>query len=182
MFIEAQLVFKSYKPLKLEVGMLFLIQGQYEPYLHKLEKLPVGYLDDEDYFRDNGYPVEMYIVDPGNPNIVGDEIVIATPEQIGWFDEGDHADDVDTITMGNLNRIISGYNGYLLVEMGENEEDDYLYPLLYDNKVTIRYADLEDEYDDNDRDESDDDNENDYSEPNDDQIYNNFNHEGGIKF
>jgi len=152
MFVEAQLVFKSYKPLKLEVGMLFLIQGQYETYLHKLEKMPIGFLTDEDYFREYGYPVEMYIIDPGNPNL-DEEVIIATPEQIGWFDKGDSAESVSDITLKNINRIISGYDGYLLVEMFEDDEDeDYLYPILYDNKVTIRYSDLEDEYDDNDAD------------------------------
>jgi hypothetical protein len=100
--------------------------------------------------------------------------VLATPEQIGWFDEGEWSDELCDIELKHYNRILERYYGWILIEMMETEEDeDELTPVIYNNKVTIAYADLEDE---------DDEDEDDPDEPNDDQIYNNFNHEGGIKY
>jgi hypothetical protein len=118
-------------------------------------------------------------METGNPNL-REQVVLATPEQIGWFDEGEWSDELCDIELKHYNRILEGYDGWILIEMMETEEDeDELTPVIYNNKVTIAYADLEDEYDayihfqDEDEDDLD--------EPNDDQIYNNFNHEGGIK-
>jgi hypothetical protein len=104
-------------------------------------------------------------------------VILATPEQIGWFDEGEWCDELCDIEVRHFNRIIEGYDGYVLIEVDYDEEegDETMFsPVLYNNKVTISYADLEDEDDDNDEDDDD--------EPDDDQIYNNFNHEGGIKY
>ena len=103
---------------------------------------------------------------------------MATPEQIGWFDEGEWSDELCDIELKHFNRILEGYDGWVLIEMMETDNEDELTPVIYNNKVTIAYADLEDEYDN----EDDDDDDNEPDEPNDDQIYNNFNHEGGIKF
>jgi len=177
MFIEALMVFKSYKPLKLEKGMLFLVQQPRFKEIVKLDKVPAN---EEEFIKINGYPVEPYIIDLANPNLSQEETIWATPEQIGWFDEGDHCDELCDIEVRHFNRIIEGYDGYVHIEVDYEEEEDYelmITPVLYNNKVTISYADMEDEYDeDDDYDEEDED-----DEPDDDQIYNNFNHEGGIK-
>ena len=173
MYIEAQMVFKSYAPLKLEKGMLFLILEGRDFQIRQLDFIPQ---DEQEYLRINGYPVEPYIMEMGNPNLK-EQVVLATPEQIGWFDEGEWSDELCDIELKHYNRILERYYGWILIEMMETEEDeDELTPVIYNNKVTIAYADLEDEDDD---DEDDDDSP---DEPNDDQIYNNFNHEGGIKY
>jgi hypothetical protein len=156
MFIEALMVFKSYKPLKLEKGMLFLVQQPRYKEIVKLDKVPA---DEEEYVKINGYPVEPYIIDLVNPNLSQDEVIFATPDQIGWFDEGDHCDELCDIEVRHFNRIIEGYDGYVLIEVDYHEEEDdenMLSPVLYNNKVTISYADLEDEDDDNDEDYDDD--------------------------
>ena len=172
MYIEAQMVFKSYAPLKLEKGMLFLISQGKDFQIRQLDVIPQ---DEQEYLKINGYPVEPYIMETGNPNLK-EQVVLATPEQIGWFDEGEWSDELCDIELKHYNRILEGYDGWILIEMMETEEDeDELTPVIYNNKVTIAYADLEDE-DDEDEDDDDPD------EPNDDQIYNNFNHEGGIKY
>ena len=173
MFIEALMVFKSYKPLKLEKGMLFLVQQPRFKEIVKLDRVPAN---EEEYVKINGYPVEPYIIDVVNPNLSQDEVILATPEQIGWFDEGEWCDELCDIEVRHFNRIIEGYDGYVLIEVDYDEEegDETMFsPVLYNNKVTISYADLEDEYDEDDDDDD---------EPDDDQIYNNFNHEGGIKY
>ena len=171
MYIEAQMVFKSYAPLKLEKGMLFLISQGKDFQIRQLDVIPQ---DEQEYLKINGYPVEPYIMETGNPNLK-EQVVLATPEQIGWFDEGEWSDELCDIELKHYNRILEGYDGWILIEMMETEEDeDELTPVIYNNKVTIAYADLEDEDDEDDDDSPD--------EPNDDQIYNNFNHEGGIKY
>ena len=52
MFIEAELVFKSYVPLKLEKGMTFLSVLNGLTYAHKLDYVP---LNEEEYIKYNGY-------------------------------------------------------------------------------------------------------------------------------
>jgi hypothetical protein len=153
MFIEALMVFKSYKPLKLEKGMLFLVQQPRFKEIVKLDRVPAN---EEEYVKINGYPVEPYIIDLVNPNLSQDEVIFATPDQIGWFDEGEWSDELCDIEVKHFNRIIEGYDGYVLIEVDYDEEADdenMLSPVLYNNKVTISYADLEDEDDDNDDDE-----------------------------
>ena len=46
--MTAQLVFKSYKPLKLEKGMLFLTHNGYEGKIHQLDAIP---RDAEEYVQ-----------------------------------------------------------------------------------------------------------------------------------
>jgi hypothetical protein len=153
MFIEALMVFKSYKPLKLEKGMLFLVQQPRFKEIVKLDRVPAN---EEEYVKINGYPVEPYIIDVVNPNLPQDEVILATPEQIGWFDEGEWCDELCDIEVRHFNRIIEGYDGYVLIEVDYDEEegDETMFsPVLYNNKVTISYADLEDEYDEDDDDD-----------------------------
>lgn len=147
MYIEAQMVFKSYAPLKLEKGMLFLISEGRDFQIRQLDFIPQ---DQDEYLKINGYPVEPYIIEMGNPNLK-EEVVLATPEQIGWFDEGEWSDELCDIEIKHYNRILEGYDGWVLIEMMETEDDeDELTPVIYNNKVTIAYADLEDEYDEED--------------------------------
>lgn len=149
MFIEAQMVFKSYAPLKLEKGMLFLYSELLCFQLRQLDHVPA---DEQEYIKENGYPVEPYIVEATNPNERKSERILATPEQIGWFDEGEWSDELCDIELKHYNRILEGYAGSILIEMFETDEEE-LSPTLYNNKVTIAYADLEDEYDDDDDEE-----------------------------
>lgn len=164
MYFECQLVFKSYKPLELEKGMFFITEMMGSNLITQIEQVPHN---QEEWISEHGYPVEPYIVDISS----NDDAIVATPEQIGWFDEGDHSDELSDITVKNINDILEHFDGWVDVEMVETEEDsDEYVPILYENKVTIR---VPQDYDDDSWDDND--------EPNDDQIYNNFNHEGGIK-
>jgi len=138
MYLECLLVFKSYKPLKLEKGMLFYTGDT----VREITSVP---LNQEEFISINGYPVEMFIVDPGNPNIFNGTI-IATPEQIGWFDEGEHSDELSDISVKNINDIIEYDGGYVDVEMTQDEDGEYV-PLLYQNKITIRMVQQEEEED-----------------------------------
>ena len=138
MFIQAKLVPKSYKPLKLEKGMFFVtikkeaVTERAHIHLHTLNFVP---RDVELYTQLNGMPVELYIVFEGNPNLKEFEI-LATPEQIGWFDDGEESDEISDITIRQINTIFSDYDGYLTIEFDHITNK----PTLYDNKVTIRYV------------------------------------------
>ena len=165
MYLECMLVFKNYKPLQLEKGMFF-INSSYV--MRELTEIP---RNQEEFIAQNGYPIELYVIDPGNPN-EDDGYILAKPEQIGWFDEGEHSDELSDITIKNINDIIEHFEGWIDVQMEETEEGDFV-PVLHDDKIIIR---MPQPYDDDDWDDDSDD------EPNDDQIFNNFNHEGGIKY
>lgn len=163
MYIECQLVFKSYKPLTLEKGMLFLTTLNGINQIRQITEVPHN---QEEFTSINGYPVEPYIMDIGNVNLK-EEIIIATPEQIGWFDEGDHSDELSDISITNINQILEQFDGWIDVEVEETEDGEYV-PLLYNNKITIR---LPEDYDDDLWDEDIDD---DPEEDDDDDDYNNI--------
>ena len=149
MFIEAKLVLKSYKPLKLEKGMLFLHMDNYGFNISELNNVPY---DMETYVELNGYPVELFIVYEGNPNLKEFE-VLAQPNQIGWFDKGNESDELSDITFNQINDILSNDQGYLALEWDEEEDK----PLLFNDKVIIRA--LDDIDDDNEEFDDDDDDE-----------------------
>ena len=159
MFIDCKLVLKSYVPEKLEKGMWFVrvktevIYGEKQEYLsvHELALVP---RDMETYLTYNGYPVKPYLVYPMiNPDDT--EVIAATPDQIGWWDEGEHVDELRDITVKDINNILEWDNSMVQIEVldDEEEEDGTPIPLLYDNKVTLRDVhtiDADEDWDDED--------------------------------
>ena len=144
MFIDCKLVLKSYIPEKLEKGMWFVrvktevIYGEKQEYLsvHQLDLVP---RDMETYLTYNGYPVKPYLVYPMiNPDDT--EVVAAYPEEIGWWDEGEHVDELRDITVKDINNILEWDNSMVQIEVLDDEEDEdgTPIPLLYDGKVTLR--------------------------------------------
>jgi hypothetical protein len=138
-WLECELTFKSFLPLRLEVGMMFfrkLSPGtpKEQIELFALDK-PVQNADE--FMKWNGTPVELFITDAS-----GD--VIASHDEIGWFDEGDHSDELTDITLEHLNIILNNYQGNLDVGI----EDDGV--SILDGKVIIRYVqEMYEEDDDN---------------------------------
>ena len=166
MFIDCKLVLKSYIPEKLEKGMWFVrnktevVYGDRSEYLsvHELALVP---RDMETYLTYNGYPVKPYLVYPMiNPDDA--QVIAAYPEQIGWWDEGDHVDELRDITVKDINNILEWDNSMVQIEVlddEEDEEDGTPIPLLYDNKVTLRDVhtiDSDEWIDDDDEDYKDD--------------------------
>ena len=145
MFTQAKLILKSYFPIKLEKGMWFLAMhhGQISVYelgfdIHNEEPKEL-------YLQLNGAPVEPYIYLMGNPNVPEETSLMAEPENIGWFDEGEHTDDMHDITVKEINVILDN-NGYCEIEVEEehlddDEASDYIniVPVLFQGKITIRY-------------------------------------------
>lgn len=163
MFTLAKLVFKSYMPKQLEKGMWFartqtdLVYGQVYEYL-KLYELKEVPQDMDSYIGINGAPVEPYIVQPMmNKDLP--EMILATPDQIGWWDEGDTSDDLEDLTVKIINEWIYGENGddgLIAIEMLEDEDGDR-HLVFYNGKVTIRSSEHVDDFTyDEDYDEYDD--------------------------
>ena len=112
MWFAAEIVVKSYLPSELEVGMLFVNRisvGVVEPYieLFELEEVP----EDKDAFMSkHGCPVELAIIDE-------DEDLIATKDEIGWWDDGDEYRD---ITLKDINYIFRELDGYVDIELDDD--------------------------------------------------------------
>jgi hypothetical protein len=152
MYLEAQLVFQHYKPEDDYSNLMFLSMNTMgTPFVYVLNNL--NKTGAEGHIEMNGFPVKPWIIDEGNPNLSDSKKILATPEQIGWMDDGDDSDELYDIELKNINKILSDYDGWILIETDDDE-----FPILYDDKVTIRYADIEDEYEiDEDADDVDDD-------------------------
>ena len=147
MFVyEGRLIFKSYRPLKLEKGMYFLVRRDKEMIIIQLDHTP---MHDDDILGDYGYPVDLYIINQGNPNLDEDYILVY-PHQIGWWDEGEHSDDLYDITAKEINQILSND---CRVDIEVEEENDDLYghpiPVFLQDKAILSHPqdDEEDDYD-----------------------------------
>ena len=145
--ITGKLVFKSYKPIKLEKGMYFLIRIKDEMVISQLVNVPMNL---EEYIQQYGYPVEPYIIYPGNPNIADDGFVIAQPHQIGWWDAGEETDELYTITPKEINNIIDLYDGWVDVEIEEEfDSSGRPIPIVAEGLYILSYSDeVEDDDDD----------------------------------
>lgn len=139
MWYPAEIVLKSYLPLELEEGMLFINRisvGIMEPYieLYELEEIP----EDMDAFMAlNGAPIELVLIDD-------DGSVIATHDEIGWWDDGDDDnDELRDITLEDINYILRELDGYVDIEYDEIDDDF----VVYQDKIVLSIVpedDLED--------------------------------------
>lgn len=150
MRIYAELGFKSYIPTRgLEKGMLFTYKLSHG---HKIKekvgvrKLEVVPRDEETFIQENGYPVYPVIIDDGE--------VIAEEAQIGWFDVGPESEDLEDITVDQMNIIMDIYEGEIAIEVDE-ETEEVVFMAGPDGlkKVVISYPEEweeEEEWDDDD--------------------------------
>jgi hypothetical protein len=127
MWYPAEISLSSYLPSELEVGMLFINRisvGVVEPYieLFELEEVP----EDADVFMaKHGAPVELVIIDE-------DGDLLASHDEIGWWDEGEDSDEYREVTLDDINYILRELDGYIDIEI----EEDYG-PVIYDGKVVL---------------------------------------------
>ena len=118
-----------YKPLSLEKGMWFVqklhhgtIKETIE--LFELDRVPQ---DQEQFIQQNGYPVEVKIINSNG------EIVVL-PHEIGWWDEGEHTDEFRDITLKDISFIISECDGMIDLLI-----DDYSGEVVIEeDKVVLR--------------------------------------------
>ena len=168
MFILAKLIFKSYMPKRLEAGMWFkkdhsdVVYGKVYNYftIYELKETPY---DMYEYMSVHGAPVEPFIVMPMmNPD--SPQEVLATPEQIGWWDQGDTSDDLEELTVQLINTYIygeDGENGDIALEVLDTQDEEGIHRnvVFFHDKVTIRHVTFVDEHEyeweDDDEDEED---------------------------
>ena len=141
-----RLVFKSYKPLRLEKGMFFLVKQGNEMVIAQLGQVP---FNEDEYIQQNGYPVEPYVIMEGNPNL-NDGYVLLQPHEIGWWDEGEESDELYDITPKEINNIL---DMNALVDVEVYEEDDNAgrsVAVIYEGKGILSYTEFEEDDDDDD--------------------------------
>lgn len=149
MFILAELVLKSYKPTKLEPGMWFVQKFQTgtrweSSEVFAIDKVPQ---DEQEFINKNGYPVEPYIIGEN-------EEVLAKPDEIGWWDEGEETDEYRDITINDVNMIINEFDGEIAIDgdLYGYDDDECQYPedkffaTLYADKVILSFPEYDDEW------------------------------------
>jgi hypothetical protein len=128
MWIPAEIVLKSYLPDELQVGMLFINRisvGVIEPYieLFELEEIPE---DPDALMVKHGVPVEMFIIDDEGE-------LLASHDEIGWWDDGDDVDEYREVTIDDINYILREFEGYVDIEIDDENND----VILIEDKVIL---------------------------------------------
>lgn len=114
MWYPAEISLSSYLPDELQEGMLFtnrISVGVIDPYieLFELEEVP----EDQDAFMaKNGAPVELIIIDDEGG-------LLASHDEIGWWDEGDDSDEYREVTLDDINYLLRELDGYVDIEIDE---------------------------------------------------------------
>lgn len=135
MYYPALLILNNYQPLQLEVGMMFktvLFPNTDKEFTELWKLIAQPYQSLDQFFAYNGYPVELMILDE-------DGETLATSDQIGWWDEGEHTDDLRDIELKDINRIIKD-GGYIEMEISnEAYQIAQVIPTMAEGKVILRY-------------------------------------------
>jgi hypothetical protein len=114
MWYPAEISLSSYLPDELQEGMLFINRisvGVIEPYieLFELEEIPE---DMDEFMSKNGAPVELVIIDDEGG-------ILASHDEIGWWDEGNDSDEYRNITLDDINYLLRELDGYVDIQVDE---------------------------------------------------------------
>jgi len=136
MWYPAEISLSSYLPDELQEGMLFINRisvGVVEPYieLFELEDVPE---DADAFMAKNGAPVEIIIIDE-------DDELLASQNEIGWWDDGDDSDEYREVTLDDINYLLREFDGYVDIEV-----DEYGV-ILIEDRVVLSLAPEEDDED-----------------------------------
>jgi hypothetical protein len=102
-----------------------------------LEEIP----EDQDAFMaTNGAPVDIFIIDD-------DENILAVEEDFAWWDEGPWTDELREISLDDINFILQECDGYIDIEISEDEEEEGLLPILFEDKIILRVPESDDDFD-----------------------------------
>ena len=163
MFILGKLVFQSYIPSEFEIGMLFLRKVSMMKLRTLIEYNEVFELkeiprDIESFTLINGWPVAPFIFSiTANPDAFAEPL--ATPDQLGWWDEGEESDELRDADIKDYNYILENEDGYIEIEVDEyitEDGEEIVTPILYMDKVTVRIPTDEEYYDEEDYDDEED--------------------------
>ena len=114
MWYPAEISLSSYLPTELEEGMLFINRisvGVIEPYIElwELEEVPE---DMDEFMSKNGAPVELVIIDDEGG-------ILASHDEISWWDEGADSDEYRNITLDDINYLLRELDGYVDIQVDE---------------------------------------------------------------
>jgi hypothetical protein len=142
MYYPAKLEFQSYVPEQYTKNVLFKVindaNTRFETVvLTPLEKLVGSFIltreNIDDVVNQYGYPVQPYIVDY-------DGVILATPDQIGWWDDGEDTDELYDITVRELNGVINKFDGDISIEVYDfTEPNEPVSVVTYVDKVILSY-------------------------------------------
>lgn len=137
MWYPAEISLSSYLPDELQEGMLFtnrISVGVVEPYieLFELEEVPE---DADTFMAKHGAPVELIIIDDEGG-------LLASHDEIGWWDDGDDSDEYRDVTLDDINYLLRELDGYVDILV-----DDEYGPILLEDRIILSLA-PEDEFDD----------------------------------
>ena len=129
MWYPAEISLSSYLPDELEEGMLFINRisvGVMEPYieLFQLETIPQ---DANEFMARHGAPVELVIIDE-------DGDLLASHEEIGWWDDGEDFDELRDITLEDINYSLRELDGYVDIQI-EDQEDFFV--IIIEDRVVL---------------------------------------------
>ena len=136
MWYPAEISLSSYLPPELEVGMLFINRisvGVMDPYieLFELEEVPE---DADAFMAKHGAPVQLVIIDDEGG-------ILASHDEIGWWDDGDDSDEYRDVTLDDINYLLRELDGYVDIEVDE-------YGVIHiEDKVILTLAPEEDDED-----------------------------------
>lgn len=131
MYQPVKLIYKSYQPPEIEVGMLFAVSvtlGEHSYlHVHKLDKLP---RDIDRYIQENSWPVKPYLIRAidSNPDVPPE--IVAYPDQIAYYEQDGQLFDFDIDDMNYINIEDDGYIGLYF------DVDDQ--PVLEDGLVVLK--------------------------------------------
>lgn len=110
--IIGELVFKSYMPKVLEKGMFFINAAD-----QKIWTLTENIHPDqkEKFLIEHGAPVEPYI-------LFDIDLLLLTPDQIGWWDEGPHTETLRDINHDDFNMIINDFEELISIQLEREPE------------------------------------------------------------
>jgi hypothetical protein len=130
-----KLIYNSYVPDELHVGMLFAVSVTVNEHsylhVHELEKLPRNI---EKYIEENGYPVKPYLVRAIDSNPDMPPQLVAFPNQLAYYEQDGQLYD---FTIDDMNYISMNDDGYIALYF-DDETDQ---PVLEDNLVVVTSMD-----------------------------------------
>ena len=139
LYLEAELVIKSYIPYGLHKGMFFINRisvGVIEEYIEVWELTEVPDNEDE-FLAKNGTPVDLLIIDEKDN-------ILAIQNQFNTLDTGE---ELINLELNHINTIFREYDGIIEIAINEEYYEKYkiIIPDIFDDGVILRYYNENDE-------------------------------------
>ena len=140
MWIATELHFRHYDADELNEEMIFM--NHLYPGSEEKEHLELFSLSSSGFniaehsteivYMNNGFPVYPYLIDE-------DGKVVATPDEIGWFDHPKHETELQDFTVKEMNIVMRDFDGLIEILVDDDElEKGRILPIYEENLVILR--------------------------------------------